>query len=170
MESAHTARSRSSPGTVIRRLTARSLARLTGQWPRLAILALLAIAAMVLIQHGPVALAIRAAPANDQAEPFMRALRDHDGQALWNAMSEDMRNGLVGRSGAPPTQQGEQALARLLAERSTLTGYQEVAHHNLKQGGVVHFFVATTRDQSNNEVEVPFMITVDGEGRVAKVE
>ncbi|MCC7104800.1 MAG: hypothetical protein IT307_06630 [Chloroflexi bacterium] len=108
--------------------------------------------------------------ATDRADTFMRALRDRDGAALWASMDEQLRVSLVGHAGVPQTQQAELALARVVAERSSVSTYHEVAEAPLKQGGAVHLFIATVKAPSGAESDVPFTLTVESDGLVSKVE
>jgi len=56
------------------------------------------------------------------------------------------------------------------SQQSKVADCREIGSAPLKQGGSVHLFIATIMDGNGVETEVPYTVTVAGDGFVDKVE
>jgi len=106
----------------------------------------------------------------DRADQFMQALRDHDTDEMVTAMSRGFRERLAVQSGAGVNSTLARRTLEQVTQQSKVAGYREISSAPLKQGGSVHLFIATIKDGNGVESEVPYTVTVAGDGFVDKVE
>jgi len=106
----------------------------------------------------------------DRADQFMEALRDHDSEAMVTAMSQGFRERLAVQSGVGVNSALARRTLEQVTQQSKVAGYREIGSAPLKQGGSVHLYIATIKDGNDVEAEVPYTVTVAGDGFVDKVE
>ena len=102
----------------------------------------------------------------DRADEFMEALRDHNTDELAQSTTQRFRERI-----ALQTALSSSPFARRTAGQTpTIVSFREVGSVSLKQGGSVHFFIASSKDANGNEAEVPYTVTVAQDGLVDNVD
>ena len=157
-----------SPARVARRVATRTL-----QYLRRDPVLLLALAGLIGLLALGVPNALTPAEASsvgrDGAEQYMQALRDRDAELFYQSLGPTMRRQLESGVGV----QGPGAVTALFRfqeqQGDRILDYKLVGSYETQQGGSLRFYVARART-GNQQVEVPYVITLDRDGKVVNVD
>lgn len=159
-----------SPGHVAQRLVVRTARYVLHD--RLILFGLLGLLALALLGGGGLLAGWRvpsAAPEQQAAEQYIRAMQQRDVSALLGSLSPDMLRTMERRTG----QSGTAAISALFAEQERLgqriVSYQLVSRYETVQGDRLYFYVV--RSQAGSEQrDVPYLISVGADGKVNNVD
>ena len=146
------------------------LARYPLRDPSLILLVALVTAMWLVLPVMPTATTPSAAPSTtDAAEQYLRALRDRDVAGFLGALSPQARQALEVRSGRT----GFGAAAAWFREQESrgerVIGWEYVGAYRTVQGKELRFYVVQ-HARGDERRDVPYVLTIDGEGKVARVE
>ena len=102
----------------------------------------------------------------DRADQFMEALRDHNTDEMVQSTTQRFRERIALQTALSSSPFGRRATGQPPA----IVSFREVGSVSLKQGGSVHFFIASSKDANGNEAEVPYTVTVSQDGLVDNVD
>jgi hypothetical protein len=102
----------------------------------------------------------------DRADQFMEALRDHNTDEMMQSTTQRFRERIALQTALSSSSLGR----RTTGQPATIVSFREVGSVSLKQGGSVHFFIASSKDANGNEAEVPYTVTVAQDGLVDNVD
>jgi hypothetical protein len=110
-----------------------------------------------------------AGPATDSAEQYLQALRDRDATVLVSTLAPQARQALEVRFGMT----GARAAAALFREQDSqgmrVVGWERIGSYNTVQGEELKFYVVHYQ-RGDERRDVSYVLTLDAEGKVARVE
>jgi hypothetical protein len=110
-----------------------------------------------------------AAPATDSAEQYLQALRDRDATVLVSALAPQARQALEVRFGTT----GVTAAAAMFREQESqgmrVVGWERIGSYNTVQGDELRFYVVHFQ-RGDERRDVSYVLTLDAEGKVARIE
>ena len=105
----------------------------------------------------------------DYAEMYMRAMRDHDADAYWESLAPERQAELERQFGT----RGRDAVRAFFREQEAagqrMISYREIARADARQGGSFRFYVATISN-GREQRDIPFLLTLDPNGRVLQID
>ena len=109
------------------------------------------------------------APATDAAEQYLQALRDRDPSGFLSALSPQAQKALELRFGRA----GIGAAAALFREQESrgerVIGWERIGGYQTVQGEELRFYVVH-HARGDERRDVPYVLAIDGDGKVARVE
>ncbi len=105
----------------------------------------------------------------EATEEFLRGNRDYNAELIWKSFSDDAKAQLQNNGGSLQTleQQMQSAKQRGVA-------FEEISYiggKDLQDGTSKEFYLVGIRPQAKGEIEyVPFMFTLDRDGKIARVQ
>ena len=146
------------------------LARYPLRDPSLIVLAALLAALWLVLPVSPTAATYsETTPATDSAEQYLRALRDRDIGSFLSSLSPQARQALELRSGGA----GPVAAAAWFREQENrgerIVGWEYVGSYRTVQGEDLRFYVVR-HARGDKWRDVPYVLAIDGQGKVARVE
>jgi hypothetical protein len=109
------------------------------------------------------------ARANDAAEQYLQALKEHDPSGFVNALSPEARQALEVRFG----QTGIGAATAFFREQQSrgqqIVGWERVGSYDTVQGEDIRFYVVHYA-RGDEKRDIPYMLAIDASGKVARVE
>ena len=158
------------PLRLVARRFAYRLARYPLRDPSLIVLvALLAALWLVLPVSHTAATSSATTPATDSAEQYLQALRDRDVGSFLSALSPQARQALELRAGAT----GQVAAAAWFREQEhrgeRVIGWEYVGAYRTVQGEDLRFYVVR-HARGDQWRDVPYVLAIDAQGKVTRVE
>ena len=158
------------PLRLVARRFAYRLARYPLRDPSLILLVALVAAMWLVLPVSPAASTNTATPpATDSAEQYLRALRDRDIGSFLGALSPQARQALELRSGGA----GPAAAAAWFREQESrgerVIGWEYIGAYRTVQGEDLRFYVVR-HARGDQWRDVPYVLAIDAEGKVARVE
>ena len=152
----------------LRLLASRFVRRLTRHIVRdpftIVLLALIAAMWLIVPTGGPAS-----TPVTDSAEQYLQALRDRDPSGFMAALSPQARRALELRFGMI----GAGAATAFFREQESrgewVVGWERIGSYRTVQGEELRFYVVHY-ERGGERRDVPYMLAIDAEGKVARIE
>ena len=110
-----------------------------------------------------------AAPQVDPAEQYLAALRDRDGARFLSVLSPQAQSALELRFGRA----GLGAAAALFREQESrgerVIGWERIGDYRSVQGEELRFYVVR-QARGDEQRDIPYVLTIDGDGKVVRVD
>lgn len=133
-------------------------------------LTLLAVALLVAVWLVvPAARPVEISPAHDSAEQYLEALRDRDAAAFLSALSPQARRALELRFGMPAVSAAAAFFHDQESRGERVIGWERIGSYQTAQGENLRFYVVhyARRDERR---DVPYVLTIDADGKIVRVE
>ncbi len=109
------------------------------------------------------------APASDSAEQYLQALRDRDASGFVAALSPQARRALEVRFGTTGIGAATAFFREQESRGEQVVGWERIGSYRTVQGENLRFYVVHYR-RGDERRDVPYMLAIDAEGKVARIE
>jgi hypothetical protein len=112
---------------------------------------------------------LRGASAPTATEDYMRGNRDYNAGLMWTSLNNDAQSRLRDQGGSPEDLQKQMEAAKQHGMKLEEVAY--IGGKSLPDGTSMQFYLVGIRQQARSDLDYqPYMITLDRDGKIAKVQ